>query len=97
MIITAEPFTVAGLSIIQSAYQLRCCNQFFVLLILHMDKILMQKEAKVNEEIMSVRSSLQHTNEINALNIAVCNNNFDDQIKSRQNKAQVKISIPYVG
>ena len=62
-----------------------------------MDKILMQKEAKVNEEIMSVRSSLQHTNEINALNIAVCNNNFDDQIKSRQNKAQVKISIPYVG
>ena len=57
----------------------------------------MQKEAKVNEEIMSVRSSLQHTNEINALNIAVCNNNFDEQIKSRQNKAQVKISIPYVG
>ena len=29
----------------------------------------MQKEAKVNEEIMSVRSSLQHTNEINALNM----------------------------
>lgn len=56
----------------------------------------MQKEAKINEEIMSVRSTLQHTNEINALNISVCNNNFDDQINSRQNKAQVKISIPYV-
>lgn len=68
-----------------------------MLLILHMDKILMQKEAKINEEIMSVRSTLQHTNEINALNISVCNNHFDDQIKSRQNKAQVKISIPYVG
>ena len=32
----------------------------------------MQKEAKINEEIMSVRSTLQHTNEINALNIYFC-------------------------
>lgn len=57
----------------------------------------MQKEAKINEEIMSVRSTLQHTNEVNALNISVCNNNFDDQIKSRQNKAQMKTAMPFVG
>ena len=62
-----------------------------------MDKFLMQKETKINEEIMSVRSTLQHTNEINALNISVCNNNFDDQIKSRQNKIQMKMAMPFVG
>ena len=39
-----------------------------------MDKLLMQKKAKINEEIMSVTSTLQHTNEINVLNISVCNN-----------------------
>lgn len=36
---------------------------FVLFLILHMDKFLMQTKVKINEEIMSGRSTLQHTNE----------------------------------
>lgn len=47
---------------------------FVLFLILLMDKFLTQIKARINEEIMSGRSTLQHRDEIPALNISVCNN-----------------------
>lgn len=47
---------------------------FALFLILHTDTFLMQKKAKIDEEIMSGGSTLQHVKEINALNISVRNN-----------------------
>lgn len=67
---------------------------FVLFLILRTDKFLMQKKAKIDEEIMSGRS-LQHM-KINAWSISVATHKVDDQIKRRQNKARMKFSKPYL-
>ena len=61
---------------------------FVLFLILHMDKFLMQITAKINEEIMSGRSTLRQTNEIHALNTSVCNNTQCEWIKLKADKTK---------
>lgn len=62
-----------------------------------MGEFLMQKKAKINEEIVSGRSTLQRIQEINAQTFLFVTTHNVAQITSRPNKAWVKISKPCLG
>lgn len=49
-------------------------TNFVLFFILCMDKLLTQIKARISEEIMSGRPTLQRGEEIPALNISVCDN-----------------------